>query len=64
MRDPETDALALLHDLVRIDSVNPGLVPSAAVATRADFRSTDPTVAEGARQADGRLPLTDFLQTS
>ncbi|MEU0554075.1 M20/M25/M40 family metallo-hydrolase [Dactylosporangium sp. NPDC006015] len=30
MRDPETDALALLHDLVRIDSVNPGLVPSGA----------------------------------
>ncbi|MEU0554073.1 hypothetical protein [Dactylosporangium sp. NPDC006015] len=38
--------------------------PAGAVATRADFRSTDPTVAEGARQADGRLPLTDFLQTS
>ncbi|GAA1543483.1 ArgE/DapE family deacylase [Dactylosporangium maewongense] len=30
MRDPETDALDLLHDLVRIDSVNPGLVPSGA----------------------------------
>ncbi|WP_433043635.1 sigma-70 family RNA polymerase sigma factor [Dactylosporangium sp. CS-033363] len=27
------------------------------------FRSTDPAVAEGARRADGTLPVTDFLTT-
>src|SRR5689334_10877348 len=30
MRNVEAEALALLSDLVRIDSVNPGLVPAAA----------------------------------
>src|SRR5436853_183860 len=34
MRDPGTEAVALLTDLVGIDSVNPGLVPGAAGETR------------------------------
>ena len=34
MRNVEAEALALLSDLVRIDSVNPGLVPTAAGEAR------------------------------
>ncbi|GAA3234288.1 sigma-70 family RNA polymerase sigma factor [Dactylosporangium siamense] len=32
-----------------------------AVTTSATFRSTDAATAQGARQPDGRLPVTDFL---
>ncbi|MFI5913551.1 sigma-70 family RNA polymerase sigma factor [Dactylosporangium sp. NPDC051541] len=37
---------------------------AAELATQAAFRSTDPATAQGARQADGTLPVTDFLTTS
>ncbi|MFF5225997.1 hypothetical protein [Dactylosporangium sp. NPDC000521] len=36
--------------------------PAGAVATRATFRSTGPTAAEGARRPDGRLPPNGLPQ--